>query len=98
MHISIEGFLKSHDLCRIASIDKQGGFPHCVPVAYLYHKGFIYIPTSSRSKKVRNLAQNQKCCILVDVCENEKGKVVMLQGLAVATKGYKLKRLDSLLN
>lgn len=55
MDIRIEGFLESHDHCRIASIDKQGGFPHCVPIAYLYHKGFIYIPTSSRSKKVRSL-------------------------------------------
>lgn len=39
---------------------------------------------------------NQKCCILVDVCENEKGKGVMLQGLAVATKGHKFEKLRQL--
>jgi nitroimidazol reductase NimA-like FMN-containing flavoprotein (pyridoxamine 5'-phosphate oxidase superfamily) len=93
MDIRIEDFLKSQVHCRIASIDKLGGFPHCVPVAYLYHEGFIYIPTSSNSKKVRNLSLNQKCCILVDVYENEKGKGVMLQGSAVATKGHYFEKL-----
>jgi Pyridoxamine 5'-phosphate oxidase len=44
------------------------------------------IPTSSKSKKVRNFAQNQKCCIIVDVYDNEKGKGVMLQGPVTVTK------------
>lgn len=96
MDFRIEGFLKSHDHCRLALIDIQSGFPHCVPIAYMYHQGFIYIPTSSRSKKVRNLALNQKCCILVDVYENEKGKGVMLQGPAVATKGHRFEKLKRL--
>lgn len=32
----------------------------------------------------------------MDVCENEKGKGVMLQGLAVATKGHKFEKLRQL--
>lgn len=96
MDTRIEDFLRSHDHCRLASIDKQDGFPHCVPIAYLYHEGLIYIPTSSRSKKVRNLTLNQKCCILVDVLENEKGRGVMLQGSAAVTKGNQFEILKRL--
>jgi nitroimidazol reductase NimA-like FMN-containing flavoprotein (pyridoxamine 5'-phosphate oxidase superfamily) len=96
MDIRIEGFLKSNDHCRIASIDKHGGFPHCVPISYLYKNGFIYIPTSSRSKKVSNFALNQKCCILVDVYENEKGKGVMLQGSVITTRGHEFEKLKQL--
>jgi nitroimidazol reductase NimA-like FMN-containing flavoprotein (pyridoxamine 5'-phosphate oxidase superfamily) len=59
------------------------GFPHSVPIAYVYHEGVVYVPTSSKSKKIQNLRLNQKCCIIVDVNdEHKKGKGVMLQGLA----------------
>jgi nitroimidazol reductase NimA-like FMN-containing flavoprotein (pyridoxamine 5'-phosphate oxidase superfamily) len=92
----IESFLKSNDHCSIASIDKHGGFPHCVPISYLYKNGLIYIPTSSRSKKVSNFALNQKCCILVDVYENEKGRGVMLQGSVIATTVHDFENLKQL--
>lgn len=96
MDARIEDFLKPHDHCRIGSIDQEGGFPHIVPIAYLYHKGLIYIPTSSLSRKVSNFTLNQKCCILVDVYENKKGKGVMSQGSATATKGHQFEALKQL--
>jgi nitroimidazol reductase NimA-like FMN-containing flavoprotein (pyridoxamine 5'-phosphate oxidase superfamily) len=53
-----------------------------VPVGYFYHDGIIYIPTNSRSVKIRNLIHNSKCCVIVDTYEDRKGKGVMVQGEA----------------
>lgn len=79
MEKHIDGFLKSHDHCRLSTIGNNG-YPHCVPVGYFYHDGSIYIPTNSRSVKIRNLIHNSKCCVIVDTYENRKGKGVMIQG------------------
>jgi nitroimidazol reductase NimA-like FMN-containing flavoprotein (pyridoxamine 5'-phosphate oxidase superfamily) len=68
--------LKGHDICRIATIT-QDGWPHCVPVGYLYRKGQFYIPVNKSSKKVSNLRANHRACIVID---DEKQNVLMVQG------------------
>jgi nitroimidazol reductase NimA-like FMN-containing flavoprotein (pyridoxamine 5'-phosphate oxidase superfamily) len=68
--------LKRHDICRIATIT-QDGWPHCVPVGYLYRNGQFYIPVSKSSKKVSNLRANHCACIVID---DEKENVLMVQG------------------
>ena len=74
------------DLCRIATVD-SGGFPHCVPVSYLYDNGLILIATVSSTKKVRNIRQNPECCVLVDVGGYGRGRGLMLQGRARLVEG-----------
>jgi nitroimidazol reductase NimA-like FMN-containing flavoprotein (pyridoxamine 5'-phosphate oxidase superfamily) len=77
----VEKFLISLDHCRFATIDKTG-YPHCVPVGYLYSRPYIYVPTNSRTKKVSNLLKKPKCCIIVDTYQKGLGRGVMLQGKA----------------
>ncbi|MFP3190575.1 MAG: pyridoxamine 5'-phosphate oxidase family protein [Thermoproteota archaeon] len=91
-HAAIEKFLSSLDHCRFATIDKTG-YPHCVPVGYIYIKPFIYIPTNSQTRKVSNLLANPKCCIIVDIYQEGVGKGVMLQGTAQVALGEEYKEL-----
>ncbi len=75
-------------MCRMATIGEDG-FPHCVPTAYFYHRGVVYVPTFFASRKVRNLERHSKCSVIVDVYERGKGRGVMLQGLAKLAHGEK---------
>src|SRR6266581_590178 len=68
--------VRNHDLCRIATITADG-WPHCVPVGYIYRTGKFYIPVSKRSKKTRNLKANPRASIVI---EDEKERVLMIQG------------------
>lgn len=68
--------VKGRDVCRIATIT-QDGWPHCVPVGYLYRKGQFYIPVNKSSKKVSNIRANHRACIVID---DEKERVLMIQG------------------
>ncbi len=66
------GLISSKDILALSTVSHHG-WPHCVPVSYVYLDGKFYIPASSRSKKNRNLRQNHRATILVDDAETESG-------------------------
>ena len=66
------GLIGSKDILALSTVS-QHGWPHCVPVSYVYIDGKFYIPASSKSKKIRNLRQNHRATILVDDAETESG-------------------------
>ena len=66
------GLIVSRDILALATVS-QHGWPHCVPVSYVYVDGKFYIPASSKSKKIRNLRQNHRATILVDDAKTESG-------------------------
>jgi nitroimidazol reductase NimA-like FMN-containing flavoprotein (pyridoxamine 5'-phosphate oxidase superfamily) len=83
--------VRARDVCRIATVS-HGGWPHCVPVGYLYKNGRFYIPANKKSKKVRNLRADSRACIVID---EEKEEVLMIQGRVEIVEGrdfLKLKR------
>jgi len=57
--------ISSKDICRISTISSNG-WPHVVPVGYVYLRGKFYSPTDRGAKKVRNLAKNRNATIVVD--------------------------------
>jgi general stress protein 26 len=65
----------SRDICRLSTISSNG-WPHIVPVSYVYLRGKFYIPTDRRAKKVRNLAKNNKATIVVDGERLEHGVMI----------------------
>src|SRR5207245_11306014 len=65
----------SKDICRLSTISANG-WPHIVPVSYVYRRGKFYIPTARRAKKVRNLAKNNKATIVVDDGRLEHGVMI----------------------
>lgn len=73
-------FIQSRDTCRLATIGGDG-WPHCVPVGYLYGRGMFYIPSARTAKKISNLRANGRACIVIDD-ENSKERGIMIQGQA----------------
>jgi len=63
--------VRSNDLCRLAT-QSSSGWPHCVPVSYVYVKGKFFVPASRASRKVRNLEGNPKATILIDEGESKE--------------------------
>lgn len=92
IHEDTKRFLKSLDHCRLATVGFDGT-PHCVPVGHWYQDGLIYMPTNSKSAKARNLRRNPKCCVIVHEYRGDKGRGVMLQGVATASKGSEFELL-----
>jgi nitroimidazol reductase NimA-like FMN-containing flavoprotein (pyridoxamine 5'-phosphate oxidase superfamily) len=69
-------FVLSRDVCRLSTISRNG-WPHSVPVSYVYLKGKFWIPSNTSTKKVRNLKKKSKATIVIDDEKNESG--VMLE-------------------
>ena len=67
--------ISSKDICRISTISSNG-WPHVVPVGYVYLRGKFYIPTDRDAKKVRNLAKNRNATIVVDDERLEHGVMI----------------------
>ncbi len=78
-----QDILKSHDVCRIATV-RRDGWPHCVPVGYAYRNGLFHIPANKKSRKVLNLQENPRSCIVID---DEKENVLMIQCHTEIVKG-----------
>jgi general stress protein 26 len=75
--------VRTHDVCRIATVSR-GGWPHCVPVGYLYKNGRFYIPADKNSKKVKNLRNDPRACVVID---DEHENVLMIQGRVRIVEG-----------
>jgi general stress protein 26 len=80
----------SRDICRLSTISSNG-WPHIVPVSYVYLRGKFYIPTARRAKKVRNLAKNSNATVVVDDEHLEHG--VMIECSSKILKGNKAQPL-----
>lgn len=61
-----EKFLRKERILRLATLDKKGN-PHLVPVWYMYQRGRLYIGTNTRTKKVKNIKQQNKIAFCIDV-------------------------------
>ena len=69
------GLIGSKDILALSTVS-QNGWPHSVPVSYLYLEGKFYIPAGSKSKKIRNLRQNHRATIMLDDVETESGVMI----------------------
>ena len=72
MHPAIEmseaerdAFLERNKTVRVATLSPDG-FPHNVPVGYLWHDGRLFFPSDEASQKVANLRRDDRVCCIVD--------------------------------
>lgn len=63
------------------------GSIHVVAVWYLYESGRIYLATSARSRKVRNLQSNPKVTVMIDSREVAASRGVQIAGTAKILTG-----------
>lgn len=72
--------MTQNEACRVATC--AGGFPHVVPVSYLFRSDFFYFATDYGTKKLDNLRKNAKVALTVDVYGSESNKAICVQGTA----------------
>jgi PPOX class probable F420-dependent enzyme len=70
-------FLKSHELCRLATASKDAK-PHVVPVIYALDGDDIVIAIDYGTKKLGNLRQNNRVALVVD--DYHPNHAVMVEG------------------
>jgi uncharacterized protein len=70
-------FLKSHELCRLATASKDAK-PHVVPVIYALDGENVVIAVDSGTKKLSNLRENKKVALVVD--DYRPNRAIMVEG------------------
>jgi nitroimidazol reductase NimA-like FMN-containing flavoprotein (pyridoxamine 5'-phosphate oxidase superfamily) len=70
-------FLKSHELCRLATASKEA-MPHVVPVIYALDGENLVIAIDYKTKKLKNLIENPRVALIVDEYHPNRG--LMVQG------------------
>jgi PPOX class probable F420-dependent enzyme len=91
--------LERERVCRVATADRSGR-PHVVPVCHVWVGGKLYFATEGTSRKVRNLLQNPRVCVVVDVYTEDWSRLVgvLVEGTArVVRSGPLFRRVRALL-
>lgn len=73
-------FLNKMEECRVAT--SHDNMPHVKPVSYLYEEGKILIATDYDTRMYKNLVENPKVAISIDIYKNKGHKAVCVQGNA----------------
>ena len=68
-------FLKTHELCRLATASKDAR-PHVVPVIYAVDGENMVIAVDYKTKKLKNLRENNRVALLVDEYRPNRGLMV----------------------
>jgi len=81
----LESFLNSYRTMRVAT-NGPDGYPHVVPVGYLYHDGALFFPSNRDTQKVVNIRNDEQVCCSQDegraALDSDSLKGVMFQGQA----------------
>ena len=88
-------FLKSQLVCRIATISSEG-WPHNVPVVFAFDGAVFYVRSHTGEKKLKNIAGNNRVCLIIDV---PKPIGIMVQGLATLIEhGREFVRINEIIS
>ena len=86
-------FLNENEVCRLATSPKDAA-PHVVPVCYIFENGIFYIFTDYSTRKFKNIKENPRVSMVVDVYRQPSNKAVFIQGSAtIIEKGKEYKEV-----
>ena len=95
MKKSVARWFERERVCRVASANAQG-MPHLVPVCPVVADGRIYYASASNVSKVRNLVDNLRVAVTVDVYSDDWTHIkgAMVQGTTrLFAKGPRFRRI-----
>jgi len=85
-------FLDKMEECRVAT--SHDNMPHVKPVSYLYEEGTILIATDYDTRMYKNLLENPKAALSIDIYKNKDHKAICLQGdVSIIEKGEEFSRI-----
>ncbi len=86
-------FLNENEVCRLATSPKDAA-PHVVPVCYIFENGNFYIFTDYSTRKFKNIKENPRVSVVMDVYRQPSNKAVFIQGSAtIIEKGEEYKEV-----
>jgi PPOX class probable F420-dependent enzyme len=85
---TLADFVAWERICRVATAG-AGGVPHLVPVCHVVAGGKVYFASGDDGRKVKNLRENSRVTLTVDLYSDHWGtlKGVMIQGRAKLIEG-----------
>jgi PPOX class probable F420-dependent enzyme len=85
---AVADFVAWERVCRVATAG-AGGVPHVVPVCHVVAGGKIYFASGDNGRKVKNVRENPRVTVIVDLYSDHWGtlKGVMIQGRARLIEG-----------
>jgi PPOX class probable F420-dependent enzyme len=92
---TLAAFVAWERICRVATAG-AAGVPHLVPVCHVLAGGKIYFASGDDGRKVKNLRENPRVTLTVDVYSDHWGtlKGVMIQGRArLIERGPRFRRV-----
>jgi Pyridoxamine 5'-phosphate oxidase len=63
----IDAFLSEQRTCRVATVSADG--PHVTPLWYVWHGGFLWLTSLSRSQRFTDLQRDPRVAVVVDAGE-----------------------------
>lgn len=89
-----ERFLKDNEIGRLATISSDG-FPHVVPVCYIYSSGGLWVATDYETRKFHNILSNSKVALVVD-SGYDSNRGILIQGqVKIYRKGPEFRRVSA---
>jgi nitroimidazol reductase NimA-like FMN-containing flavoprotein (pyridoxamine 5'-phosphate oxidase superfamily) len=90
-------FLKSQWVCRLATASSDG-WPHNVPVGFLFDGKAFYMSSDPGTKKLRNMRENNRVCIVIDVPKKPR-RAIVVQGIAtLVERGKEFDRINDFIH
>ena len=85
-------FLDKMEECRVATT--HNNIPHVKPVSYIYENESILIATDYDTRMYKNLLENPKAAISIDIYKNKAHQAVCMQGnVQIIEKGDEFLRI-----
>jgi nitroimidazol reductase NimA-like FMN-containing flavoprotein (pyridoxamine 5'-phosphate oxidase superfamily) len=86
-------FLESNEACRLATASKDA-LPHVTPVCYIFENGYFYIFIDYGTKKFKNVKENPKVSLVVDIYRQPSNRAVFIQGsVEILEKGKEYREM-----
>ena len=90
-------FLQKMEECRIAT--SHDNIPHVKPVSFIYENETILIATDYDTRMFKNILENPKAAVSIDIYKNKDHKAICLQGnVLIIEKGDEFLRIYNKLN
>lgn len=85
-------FLEKMEECRIAT--SHNDMPHVKPVSFIYENNSILIATDYDTRMYKNILDNPKAAVSIDIYKNNAHKAICLQGnIVIIEKGNEFSRI-----
>lgn len=90
---ALQEILRGRYIATLATENADGTF-HLTAVWYLFEDGFLFVATSSKSRKARNLAARPKASLMVDVRKPAAERGVTASGTVELISGDQSRELN----